>query len=120
MIAANINIILVVTGVLTLGAALVFFVPGLMLKIGFGVSAPDDVTRLVTRHWGLLVGLVGFLLVYAGYHPELRVPVMAIAATEKLALAGLVLGSSLRRRSLLMIIVAADVVMAILYLIVLL
>jgi hypothetical protein len=120
LIAANINIILVVTGVLTLGAALVFFVPDRVLKIVFGVSAPDDVTRLVTRHWGLVVGLVGSLLVYAGHHPELRVPVMAIAATEKLALAGLVLGSSLRRRGLLMIIVAADVVMAILYLIVLL
>lgn len=120
MIAANISIILVITGALTLGAAVGFFVPGPMLKIVFGVSAPDDVTRLVTRHWGLLVGLVGFLLVYAGYHPELRVPVMAIAATEKLALAGLVLGSSLRRRRLLMMIVAADAVMATLYLIFLL
>jgi hypothetical protein len=31
LIAANINIILVVTGALTLGAALVFFAPGLVL-----------------------------------------------------------------------------------------
>ena len=120
MIAANINIILIVTGVLTLGAALVFFVPGVVLKTVFGVSAPDDATQLVTRHWGLVVALVGALLVYAGYHPELRVPVMAIAATEKLALGELVLGSSLRRRSLLVIIVAADAVMATLYLIFLL
>jgi hypothetical protein len=78
------------------------------------------VTLLFARHWGLVVALVGALLIYAGYHPELRVPVMAIAATEKLALAGQVLGSSLRRRSLLVIIVAADAVIAILYLIVLL
>lgn len=120
MIAANINTILVATGVLTLGAALVFFVPGLVLKMVFGVSAPDEATRLVTRHWGLVIGLVGFLLVYGGYHPELRVPVMAIAATEKLALGGLVLGSSLRRRRLLMMIVGADAVMATLYLIFLL
>jgi hypothetical protein len=117
---ANINVILVVTGMLTLGAALVFFIPDSVLKIVFGVSAPDDATRLVTRHWGLVVGLVGSLLVYAGYHPEIRVPVMVVAATEKLVLGGLVLGSSLRRRRLLVTIVAADAVMAIFYLIALL
>lgn len=116
MIAANLNILLVVTGVLTLGAALLFFTPDLILKVVFGVSSPDKVTRLVVRHWGLVVALVGALLVYAGYHPDLRVPVMVIAVIEKLALAGLVLGSSLRRRRLLVIAVAADVVMAILYL----
>ena len=116
MIAAHITIVLVVTGLLTMGGAIVFVMPSSMLKLLFGVSAPDEVTRLVARHWGLLVAFIGALLVYAGYLPELRVPVMAVAAVEKLVIAGLVLGSPLRHRRLAVIIVAGDAAMAILYL----
>jgi hypothetical protein len=120
MIAAHITAILMVTGLLTMGVIVVFLMPSLMLRVLFGVPDPDEVTRIVARHWGLLVALIGTLLVVASYHPELQFPVMAVAAAEKLAIAGLVLGSTLRRRPFLLIIAAADALMAILYLTVML
>jgi hypothetical protein len=120
MIAAHITAILLVTGLLTMGVIAVFLMPSLMLRVLFGVADPDEVTRIVARHWGLLVALIGILLVVASYHPELQFPVMGVAAAEKLAIAGLVLGSTLRRRPLLLIIAAADALMAILYLTVML
>ena len=73
--------------------------------------------RTITRHWGLLVFLVGCLLVFAGYHADVRVPVMLVAATEKLVLAAFVLTSPLRRQPLPVLIVSADTVMALLYVI---
>jgi hypothetical protein len=120
MIATHITFILLVTGLLTMGALTMFIMPSPMLRLFFGVVSPDEATRIVARHWGLLVTLVGALLVLSAYHPALQVPAMAIAVAEKLAIAGLVLGSSLRRRPLLLTVVAGDAVMAILYLIVML
>jgi len=68
----------------------------------------------VARHWGLLVALIGALLVFAEHHPEVRVPVMVVSAVEKLAIAGLVFGSTLRRRPLVVTVVAGDAAMAVL------
>ena len=89
--------------------------PAPMLKLMFGVAEPDTVTRTITRHWGLLLVLVGALLVFARYHPEVRVPVMVVAATEKLAMAALILVGPLPRRPLSAMIASADAIMAILY-----
>ena len=86
MIAAHLQPLLLVTGVVTALAAVVFAAPRAGLKLLFGVEQPDPVTLFVARHWGLLVGLVGGLLVAAAYLPAIRVPVMAVAAAEKLAL----------------------------------
>ena len=117
MIAAHIGEILIVTGLLTMGAVAFVLMPAAMLKLVFGVAEPDVVTQTITRHWGLLLVLIGALLVFARYHPEVRVPVMVVAATEKLALAPLILARPLRRRPLPVMIASADAVMAILYLI---
>ena len=119
MLAEHNGEILIVTGWLTMGAIAAFLLPATILKVVFGVVAPDAGTRFIARHWGLLVFLVGALLVYAGRHPEVRVPVMA-AATEKLVGSGMVLAGPLRRRAAALVIVAADSLMGMLYLMLLL
>ena len=83
------------------------------LLLGERTASPT--TPLVARHWSLLVALVGGLLIYAAYHAEIRVPVMIVAATEKLALGVLVIASPLRTRPITLGVVCADGVMAILY-----
>ena len=93
--------------------------PSAMLKRVFGVENPDVAATVLTRHWGLLVALVGALLVFAGYRPDIRGPAMVVGATEKLAIGAFVLPTPLRRRGVLMMIAAGDAVMAIIYLIVL-
>jgi len=62
----------------------------------FGIDTSDAAMLLLGRHWSLLIGLVGGLLIYAAYHPEIRGPVMVVAAIEKLILAALVVASPLR------------------------
>jgi hypothetical protein len=109
--------LLLVTGILTAGAALGLIFPRQLLAIFLGQRTNQATTLMIARHWSLLVALVGGLLIYAAYHAEIRVPVMIVAATEKLVLGGLVLASPLRTRLLTLGVVCADAVMAILYIV---
>jgi hypothetical protein len=120
MIADHASEILIVTGLLTMGAISVSLAPATMVKLLFGMVEPDAGTRFLAQHWGLLVSLLGGLLVFAGRHPEVRVPVMIVAATEKLIGGWLILTGPLRRNPVALVIVAADSLMAILYLLILL
>ncbi|HEY7319793.1 MAG TPA: hypothetical protein VIE89_19660 [Candidatus Binatia bacterium] len=74
MSADHINVALIVTGLLTMGAIAAFLVPAKILKFAFGVVDPDAGTGFIAQHWGLLVFLVGALLVFAGRPSEFRVP----------------------------------------------
>jgi hypothetical protein len=73
----------------------------------------------MARHWSLLAALVGGLLMYAGYHPEARLPALIIGAAEKLAFGILVIASPLRRRRLTIAVVGADAIMGLLYVLIL-
>ena len=112
--------LLVITGGLTALAGLGLIFPRQVLAIFLGDRTNEKTTLLIARHWSLLVGLVGGLLIYAAYHAEIQVPAMAVAATEKLVLGGLVLASPLRTRLLTMAVVCADGIMALLYVIIIL
>lgn len=48
---------------------------------------------LLTRHWSLLAPSLGALLIYAAWHPELRVPLMLAAGIEKAGLVGLIIAN---------------------------
>lgn len=119
MIEAHASLVLAVTGVLTLTAGAGVILPRLLFKTFFGLATADASAVVVARHWSLLIALVGALLLYAAYHPETRVPILVVAAAEKLALALLVFTGPLRKRTLTVAIVAADVVMALLYMLIL-
>jgi hypothetical protein len=107
--------LLLITGILTAGAGIGLLFPRQIVASFLGDQAPTSTTQLLARHWCLLVALVGGLLIYAAFHAEIRVPVMIVAATEKLVLGGLVIASPLRARPLTLAVVGADGVMAILY-----
>ena len=118
MITEHIKEILIVTGMVTMTAFTSVVMPSAILRI-FGVENPDVAATVLARHWSLLVALVGALLVFAGYRPDIRIPAMVVGATEKLAIAAFVLATPLRQRKSLLLIIAGDAVMAIIYLIVL-
>ena len=107
--------ILLVTGILTLLAGIGLLAPRNALAMFFGIDTGDAATLLLGRHWSLLIGLVGGVLIYAAYHPEVRGPVMVVAAIEKLVLAALVVVSPLRKRPPTVAVVGADTIMALLY-----
>ena len=59
MIADHSSEVLIVTGLLTMGAIAAFLAPANILKLVFGIVDPDAGTRFIVQHWGLLVFLVG-------------------------------------------------------------
>jgi len=81
----------------------------------FGQAPSDVLSLLITRHWGLLLALVGGLLVYAAYRPEIRVPTLIIAIVEKAAFVVGLLTSPLRRRRAVIVVAIADATMSALY-----
>ena len=98
MLAAHIELILLLTGLATAGALVLFLAPVTMLKLLFGQAPADALSLLIARHWGLLVCLVGTLLIYAAYHAEVRVPTLIVAIVEKALFALGVFLSPFRRR----------------------
>ncbi len=112
MFADDTGVILIVTGAITMGACVGVLAPVTILRILFGERDPDSASILITRHWALLVALVGGLLVYAGYHAEARLPVMIAAIAEKLAIGALIFSSPLRHRAAAAVVAASDTAMA--------
>jgi hypothetical protein len=117
MLAAHIELILVLTGLMTAGALGLFLWPITMMRILFGQAPCDALSVLIARHWGLLVCLVGALLIYAAYHAEVRIPTLLVAVAEKAAFALGVLVSPLRHRPTALVLALADASMTAVYLI---
>ncbi len=111
MLAAYDCMLLLAMGVLTGGSFALCVAPDGLVRSVFG-EALTPATRLITRHWGVLLGLTGLALVLAAFHPELRRPVLVFAVVEKLAIGGLVLASPLRRRAIPALIAGIDALMA--------
>ncbi|HEV3439781.1 MAG TPA: hypothetical protein VG122_20615 [Gemmata sp.] len=116
MLAAQIELILLLTGLATSGAFLMFLAPATMMKLLFGKVSSDTLSLLIARHWGLLVFLIGILLIYAAYHAEIRVPTLIVAIVEKVAFSFGVFVSSFRRCPAVLVVALADTGMAALYL----
>lgn len=115
MITENIQLILVVTGGMTACTIGFFLFPRFFLQRVFGIEEIGLALTLVTRHWGLLLSLLGALLVCAAFTPSLRVSVMVVATIEKVVFAGLVFWGPLKISGIAKFAAAGDSVMALLY-----
>ena|SRR5205823_5512352 len=115
MLTAQIEWILLLTGLATAGALVLCLAPVTMMRILFGEAPSDMLSLLIVRHWGLLVGLVGVLLIYAAYHPDARVPTLTVAITEKVAFALGVFTSPFRCRPVVVGMALTDTSMAAVY-----
>jgi hypothetical protein len=111
---------LLLTGVATCLALVLFLFPRQMLAFGFAIRSPQPIIVLMARHWGLLVFLVGALLVYAAFEPAIRVPTLLVAGVEKTVFASLIFLGPTTRTSRIAPAAAVDAVFALLYLICLL
>jgi hypothetical protein len=115
MLAAHIELILLITGLATAGVLVVFVAPVPVMKVLFGQAPSDALSLFIVRHWGLLVALVGALLIYAAYHAEVRVPTLIVAIVEKAALVLGVLISPFRQRLTVLAMALADAGMSAMY-----
>ncbi|HLN31184.1 MAG TPA: hypothetical protein VK395_25810 [Gemmataceae bacterium] len=117
MLGAQFEWILLITGVATAGALGLLLAPVPVMKMLFGQSPSDALSLFIARHWGLLVGLVGALLIYASYNAEIRVPTLIVAIVEKTVFALGMFLSPFRRRRTVLVMALADAGMAAVYLI---
>jgi hypothetical protein len=115
VIATHIQSILIITGAATALAIGQFIAPSPLLRQVYGHAPDDAVSLMLARHWGLLVGCVGLLLMYAAFQPPVRVPVMIFAVVEKVALGASILGTKLRRQFPAAAIAVGDVLIALIY-----
>ena len=115
MLAAHIELILLITGLATAGVLVMFVAPVPVMKVLFGQAPSDALSLFIARHWGLLVCLVGALLIYAAYHAEVRVPTLIVAIVEKAALVVGVLMSPFRQRPAVLAMALADAGMSAVY-----
>jgi hypothetical protein len=115
VIATHIELILIVTGVTTATMLIQFFAPLPVLRLIYGEAPIDGVSMALARHWGLLIFCVGALLIYAAFNPPVRAPILVFAVIEKVGLRVCVLGTSLRRQGIAAVLVAGDLLMAVVY-----
>jgi hypothetical protein len=115
LITSNIEVILIVTGVLTATMLVQFVAPSWTLRHTLGEAPPGVGGIVLARHWGLLLFCVGSLLVYSALHPALREPAVVLASVEKAGFVACVFGSSLRRRLMPSIMAAGDALMVLVF-----
>jgi hypothetical protein len=115
MIGTHIEIILIVTGATTAMALAQFIAPTSVCRIIYGAAPTEVVGIALVRHWGLLIFLVGVLLIYAAFHPEIREPITIVAAVEKIGFGLGIFATSLRRHPIAAGIAMGDILIPIVY-----
>ncbi len=78
-----VNIMLYVTGIFTASVILLFFAPELVLDKMFKITLKEEASLFIARHWGLLVGIFGLLIVCSVHNPAIRSTVLVAAIVEK-------------------------------------
>lgn len=114
-VTGNIQIILVVCGILTASMLLFAAAPGFATRTVFGATPEGAVAEVFVRGWGLLVALTGGMLLWAAFHPEARTLAVGVALISKIFYMGqLVAGGGRLLKGLAGLTVVIDLVMAVL------
>lgn len=116
MIASGIGWLLVASGLLTgaVGVA-ALLLPRPFLQFGFGVENSDASVVFFARHWGVLILAFGALIAFAAYDATVRVPILAAAAVEKLAIGLFIFGGPMKRTRAMTALAFGDGLFAALY-----
>ena len=85
------TIMLITTGLITVLPGILFFFPIPLLKKVLKIEIKDDIQLFFIRHWGLLVGVLGFLIIYSAFNTNIKMIVLTVAIIEKAALVTLVI-----------------------------
>lgn len=115
MVTSNIELILIITGLLTASMIAQFLAPSWTFRHTYGEPLSGTANAGLARHWGLLLFCVGALLVYSAFHPELRKPAVVLASIEKAGFVAGVFGTSLRHRRVPSLMAAGDAAITLIY-----
>ena len=82
-IVQNIDWVLLVSGIGTCSVVLMALAPHAAQRAFFGAIAEGPVANLIARSWGTMVFAAGLMLLYAAYHPEVRLPILLYSIVGK-------------------------------------
>jgi len=117
--AASIKWIMLVSGALTCTMLYAAFAPEAALKSSFGESIETGpIAEVVVRNWGVLIGLIGAMLIYGAFVPNVRPLILIIAAISKLVFIALVFANGLASQAIVPI--AVDLIVTALFVVYLL
>lgn len=85
MLENYISTILYVVGGFTASMIFQFISPRFYLKAFNGLDVTDEVALFFARAAGAPIAMIGLLIIWAGYDPDLRVPVLTAALIGKAA-----------------------------------
>jgi hypothetical protein len=83
--------VMLVSGLLTLTMIQAAFAPETALRSTFGDSLEGPLAEIVVRNWGALIALIGAMLIYGAFRPQVRRLVLAVAGTSKVIFISLIL-----------------------------
>ena len=87
----NIKWIMLLAGAATCGMVWAAIAPQAALLTMFGETLDGPLAEIVVRNWGALITLVGVMLIWGAFNPQVRVMALSIAVISKLVFIGLVL-----------------------------
>ena len=82
-IVEHYQIVLLISGLLTLTMLQFVISPGRAMRSTYGETLEGPLADVIVRGWGLLIGLTGGMLIWAAYHPETRDLAVGAAVISK-------------------------------------
>jgi hypothetical protein len=96
LIVTHIKWIMLVSGALTCTMIYAAIAPQAALQAAFGDTLSGPLAEIVVRNWGALITLVGAMLIYGAYRPDVRPLVLSVAGLSKITFIALVLAQGAR------------------------
>ena len=90
LIIDNFKWIMLVGGLLTCSMWLAVVAPQMALRLLIGEAPSGDLAVMLSRCFGVMVGLNGLLLIWGAFHPEARPMVLTYAMLGKAAFVAMV------------------------------
>jgi len=90
-VAGNIKWIMLMSGALTCTMVYAVIAPQAALRSTFGETLEGPLAEIVVRNWGALITLVGAMLIFGAFNPQVRSLALTVAGASKLVFIALVL-----------------------------
>ena len=91
---SNFKWIMLVSGLMTCTMLQALISPQASLLSNFGQTTQGNLSEIIVRNWGALIGLVGIMLIYGAFTESVRRFVLVIAGISKVIFILLVLSSN--------------------------
>lgn len=81
---SNFKWVMLVSGLLTCTMFQAFISPQASLQSNFGQTINGNLSEIIVRNWGALIGLMGIMLIYGAFNENVRRFVLVIAGSSKI------------------------------------